>query len=275
MVYAGINPQDIDGFIDCAVPQDDGTDTNYLIVIKKLCLNNAIPLSLFTACTSFISAVEAAAAYVRAGHRKRVLVCATQIGSHIADPTSPAGSKLADGAVAAIVSQVQPGQGYQGSHGSALSEFCGAMDLSLKPPYMHLESPTSLNLCSYLHPGDVALYDKTFSASVKEMVAVCRTALQRSGITDNSKVLLAPHQPNSELPLLWARELGIKRIHFSWKKYGTMGPACPAVNLFQAIEQGELCAGEIALLAAPGISMQYYALVECITSELVHAVTGN
>lgn len=275
IVYAGINPLDIDGLIDCAMPQDDHSDTNYLKVHKNLGLDNATPLSLFTACTSFIAAIEAATAYVRAGHRKCVLVCATQVGSHISDPTSSVGCKLADGAVAAIISKVQPGQGYQGSHGSALGEFCGAMDLSLKPPHMHLESPKAQNLCNYLHPGNMELYDQTFGASVKEMVAVCRQALQKSGVTDNSKVFFAPHQPNSELPMLWARELGIKKMYFSWKEYGSMGPVCPAVNLFQAIEEGKLSPGEIALLAAPGISMNYYALVEVITEELVRTVTGK
>jgi amino acid adenylation domain-containing protein/non-ribosomal peptide synthase protein (TIGR01720 family) len=275
MIYAGINPLDIDGFIDCAIPQDDETDTNYLIVHQKLGLKNATPLSLFTACTSFISAVEVATAYVRAGLRRRVLVCATQIGSHISDPTSSVGAKLGDGAVAAIISEVKPGTGYQGSHGSALGEFCGAMDLSLKRPLMHLHSPSSLKLGNYLHPGDASLYDQTFIASIKEMVAVCRTALEKSGVTDNSLLFMAPHQPNSELPFLWAKELGIKKMRFSWKTYGSMGPVCPAVNLYQAIEQNELSAEDLVLLTAPGLSMNYYALVESITIELIHAIRGK
>jgi 3-oxoacyl-[acyl-carrier-protein] synthase III len=104
---------------------------------------------------------------------------------------------------------------------------------------------------------------EVFKAAVRAMCEAADQALRRAGVTAEEIDLLVPHQANIRIIESTARYAGIPldKVFINVDRYGNMSSASIPVALDEAVEQGRLGEGSLALMVAFGAGFTWGSAV--------------
>lgn len=271
IVQANIDPADIDlVLVHSQIP--DELPAMAAAVQDMLQLPNAGAYGVDSCCSSFVTMLEVAETFVRAGVKKCVLFVGSHIASHVLDRSEYCCVRLGDGAVAGIVTSVAPGYGYVASHSTANGGVHDAVLMVRRRP--SLLRPTLLGPTheqAFVTFANMAACKTIADHTLTEMQTVVLGALRRASATVDDVNLFVTHQPVEWAGPAWCDALGIPQSKFfeSFVRYGNVGSASSGINLAEALEAGRVDPGGIILLASSGAGENHVALLEKASPRLI------
>lgn len=275
LVNGNFDPASIDLVLCHSQSPDLSLPANASLLQHKLQLPRAGAYAVDTCCSSFVTMIELAETLVRAGVKKRVLVVSSFLASHVIDRSEYYSIPLGDAAVAAVVSEVADEQGYQGSHSTSDGSVHKAIVYERRPPSMLLQAGLGAAYeQEFVTFRDHAACKKIATNTCKEMNRMVSGLLEKTKHTIDDLDFFVTHQPVAWAGRAWCEELGIplQKFHESYERYGNIATCSSGVNLFEAIEQGRITAGQLVLIASSGAGENHIGVLERIAPELIRAV---
>lgn len=247
---AGLKPEEIDLIVLASITSDMYTPSTACIVQKNLGAVNAVAFDMNAACTGFVFAVVTAAQYLENGMFKNALVIGADALSKVTEYQDRATCVLfGDGAGAAVLqateeetgvlSSVMGSDGANGDCLTAPSLRCDAEELEKRP---------------YGNPRTIWMDGSAvFKFAVRVMSASAQEVVEKAGKTLDDVKLLVPHQANMRIIDSASKRLGLSdRTFVNIDKYGNMSSACIPIALCEAVEQGCIGKGDLAVLVGMG-----------------------
>ncbi|SCL15029.1 3-oxoacyl-[acyl-carrier-protein] synthase-3 [Micromonospora nigra] len=264
MAAAGVDPTDIDLLLFAAVTQDVIEPATANIVQERLGCWNAAVFDVKNACNSFVNALDVAAAKIKLGQCRRVLVTTGEVASiHVAwqiRETDEIGLKLpaltVGDAGGAFVVEAGPAPGVlPGVFRSDGREWRRSVILSggtLKP-----------------HDGDHFTMDcdgsRLHELGVERVPAVVGEVLEGAGWTTDDVKLVVPHQTSVQTIEMLRVKLGFapEQVMVTVDRLGNTGAASIPVALSLAVTEGRAGPGDKILLVggAAGFGVSVIPLV--------------
>jgi 3-oxoacyl-[acyl-carrier-protein] synthase-3 len=253
LAQRGVNPTDVDTIIVCTVTPDMFFPSTACLVQNGLGAIGAWGFDLSAACSGFVYGLTTAAHLVGSGTHKRVLVIGSDTMSRILDYTDRSTCVLfGDGAGAMLLEPAEDGED------AGFIDFMGEVDGSggdaLKMPAGGSRMPASKQTVEQgLH---VVKQDggQVFKYAVRRMYETCRDLLARNSLTANDISVMIPHQANRRIIAAAAERLGIpmEKVLINIERYGNTTAATIPLATRDAIQQGLLRRGDVALMAVVG-----------------------
>jgi 3-oxoacyl-[acyl-carrier-protein] synthase III len=258
---AGITAAEVDLILLSTATPDRLLPSTACDVQALLGASNAAAFDFGTACSGFPYGLSMAEGFIAAGNAETVLLICSEKMSSIVDWTDRTTCVLfGDGAGAAVIRPaVQNGAG-------VLSTFVRS-DGTLAELLFRPAGGARI-------PLDVAVLDErahfvrmagpeVFKSAVRAMCDAAEQALRRAGVTAEEIDLLVPHQANIRIIESTARYAGIPmdKVFVNVDRYGNMSSASIPVALDEALEQGRLRPGSLALLVAFGAGFTWGSAV--------------
>lgn len=272
---AGIDKDEIDLVLCSSLVPDLAVPQNASLVQHKLGLKNAGAYNVDTCCSSFITMMEMAMTYVRAGMKKKVLIVGSSLDSLINDKTTYYSVYIGDGAVAGIVGEVEEGYGYIASHSHSIGKRHKAIIFKKRQPQIFI--PT--NQGPTYEQEFVTFYDKEMQREIahetqNDIMRVTDKMFAKTPYTAKDIDFLSTHQPVPWTPESWRECLNVpkNKIYQSFEKYGNIAVASSAVNHLEAVEKGLMKAGDKALIVSSGVGENHICLFHKISPTLVKNV---
>jgi 3-oxoacyl-[acyl-carrier-protein] synthase-3 len=271
IVQGHIDPADIDlVLVHSQIP--DELPSMPAAVQDMLKLPNAGVYGVDSCCSSFVTMLEVAETYVRAGVKKCVLFVGSHISSHVLDRSEYCCVRLGDGAAAGIVCAVEDEHGYLGSHSTANGNVHDAVLMVRRPP--SLLRPTMLgpnHEQAFVTFANMDACKIIADNSMAEMRAVVEGSLRHAQRTIDDIDLFVTHQPVEWAGPAWCEALGIplSKFYESFQSYGNVGSASSGINLTEALEQGRVTAGETILVTSSGAGENHVSVLERASQRLI------
>jgi 3-oxoacyl-[acyl-carrier-protein] synthase III len=253
LAQRGVNPTDVDTIIVCTVTPDMFFPSTACLVQNGLGAIGAWGFDLSAACSGFVYGLTTAAHLVGSGTHKRVLVIGSDTMSRILDYTDRSTCVLfGDGAGAMLLEPAEDGED------AGFIDFMGEVDGSggdaLKMPAGGSRMPASKQTVEQgLH---VVKQDggQVFKYAVRRMYETCRDLLARNSLTADDISVMIPHQANRRIIAAAAERLGIpmEKVLINIERYGNTTAATIPLATRDAIQQGLLRRGDVALMAVVG-----------------------
>lgn len=238
-----IDLSEIDLVLGASYTPWDTVGTMAHAVQRHYGLAGAKAIYLSTACSSFINALELAAAYLETGRSRRALIIAAEHNSlYTDDRDEQAGHLWGDGAIAVVVEMPQPGAG--GSLRVLDIDSRGLADVGMGPNGVYLQ-PRNAGL---VMPNG----KDVFQNACREMENTARAMLERNGLSISDIRLLVPHQANDRIISQIADRLGFSdaQVGRTIRELGNTGCASTAITLLRY--QHVLAPGDVAMLVTFG-----------------------
>lgn len=199
-----------------------------------------------SACGVATADLVMACAMVETGRARRVLVITASTYSRSIDPENPMALTSGDGAAAFIVSAAGPGRGLLGSKGFTTLESACAFEYEFVPDpvqkYMlktwaNREAGRALEACA-----------------VKYLPAACQGALDASGMTLADLAFAVFPTPTAWFAEFGRATLGLAadQVIDTYPRYANTGPVLLPQNLYFALAEGRIRAGDAVLLFSLG-----------------------
>jgi 3-oxoacyl-[acyl-carrier-protein] synthase-3 len=253
LAQRGVNPTDVNTIIVCTVTPDMFFPSTACLVQNGLGAIGAWGFDLSAACSGFVYGLTTAAHLVGSGTHKRVLVIGSDTMSRILDYTDRSTCVLfGDGAGAMLLEPAEDGED------AGFIDFMGEVDGSggdaLKMPAGGSRMPASKQTVEQgLH---VVKQDggQVFKYAVRRMYETCRDLLARNSLTADDISVMIPHQANRRIIAAAAERLGIpmEKVLINIERYGNTTAATSPLATRDAIQQGLLRKGDVALMAVVG-----------------------
>lgn len=208
---------------------------------RHFSLHGARAMYLSTACSSFLDALDLAAAYFQSGRSQRALIIAVEHNSlYSSDSDERSGHLWGDGAGAVVVDARPAARNLQLFDIHTL----GLADRGRGPRGITM-APCDGGLVMH-HGKDI------FAHACREMAASARALLARHDLTPADLRLVIPHQANKRIIDSVAEDLGLdaRQLGMTIGELGNTGCASVAITLHRYLD--ELQPGELALLVAFG-----------------------
>jgi 3-oxoacyl-[acyl-carrier-protein] synthase III len=275
IINSGIDKASIDLVLVSSLVPDRHVPLNASLVQHKLSLPNAGAYNVDTCCSSFITMVELAESLVRSGVKNNVLVVASSLDSLINDHSTYHSPYTADGAAAAIVSRVEDGFGYLGSHSTSQGSRHQAIVFRTRSPLLHAQvsqGPSYEQEFVTFH--DPALIKEIGAHAQQDVLRVAQGALERAGLQTSDIGFLVTHQPVAWAADAWRQAIGVPEDRFfqSFETIANVACASAPANLFLALEQQRIQPGDRLLMVSSGVGENHIAIVERVTPQLVRSV---
>jgi 3-oxoacyl-[acyl-carrier-protein] synthase-3 len=270
-----INKDKIDLLLVASQVPDLLLPANASLVQHKLKLPNAGAYHIDTCCSSFVTMLEIAAAMVKAGIKKNVLIAASYIDSHVNDKSDYFSVNTGDAAVAAVVKEVGGDYGYVASASTSYGSRHDGVIIQRRPPELF----RSAGHDPYYERPFVTFYNQEANKEIanharSDMNHTVKQVLDKTGLAISDIDFCVTHQPVYWASSAWLEGLGIdeKRSYNSFEKYGNIANCSAPVNLLEAIEEGKVKEGDLVLIASSGAGENYIAILERITPQLVKSL---
>lgn len=189
----GINPDDVELVICATSNPDYRFPSTASVICEKAGLKNAYGYDIQAACAGFIVALEDAAAYVKSGLRKNVIVVAAEKMSSMVNYNDRSTCALfGDGAAAALVTPTEEAVGVQDAvfhvDGRGLEHLVMKAGGSVKPSTVET-----------VQAGENYLYQEgrqVYKNAVTDMLTSSLDIMERNNLTVDDVDYLVPHQAN-------------------------------------------------------------------------------
>lgn len=252
LAQRGIEPHELDTVIVCTVTPDMLFPATACLVQDRLGAHGAWGFDLVAACSGFVYGLTTAAHFVMAGTHKKVLVIGADTMSRIIDYTDRSTCVLfGDGAGAMLIEPTEDGeQGFIGHW----NEVDGSGGDYLKMPAGGSRMPASHESVDQRLHFVKQDGGQVFKYAVRKMYEVCRSLLDKHGITAEEVALMVPHQANRRIITAVAERLGvpIEKVMINIDRFGNTTAATIPLATRDAISQGRLKKGDLVLFAAVG-----------------------
>ena len=251
LIQKELKPDDIDMIIVATVTPDMFFPSTACLVQHKLGASRLWGFDLSGACCGFVYALSTGAQFVHSGMHKRVIVIGADVMSSIINYQDRATCVLfGDGAGAVLLEPCEEGEGIidflheiDGSGGQFLNMPAGG---SLNPA----SHDTVEKKMHYVHQQG----QQVFKYAVKKMGEYSVRILEKNNIPFDQVDVFIAHQANLRIINAAAERLKlsedkvIRNIH----KYGNTTAATIPLAMQDAIDEGKMKKGSLALLAAVG-----------------------
>ncbi len=256
---AKLTPADIDLILVATMTPDMPCPATACLVQAKLGAPQAAALDVSAACAGFVYGLICANAFIASGTYQRVLVIGAEVLSRVVDWQDRSTCVLfGDGAGAAVVGPV--------TTGGILSTVLGAdgtkADLLKVPAGGSLIPTTHESIDQRLHylkmnGGEV------FKLATRNMADAAEKALAKCGRTAADVACVIPHQANLRIISAVMERLGLplEKVYLNVDRYGNMSAASTIVALCEAVRDGRVKKGDLALLVAFGAGLAWGSLV--------------
>lgn len=215
----GIKTEDIDMVVLASVTPDMPVAITSAFIAQEIGAKNAFAFDLQAACSSFLYAVSAAAAYIESGKYKKVLVVGSDVMSSITDYEDRTTCILfGDGCGVALMGPSEEGYGVQDE---ILRTDAQGRD------FLRIEAGGS-----FLPPSHETIDNKqhairqegksVFRFAVSNMADTSAEILEKNNMTGDDVAYLVPHQANLRIIDATARrmELTPEKVLINIEKYG-------------------------------------------------------
>jgi 3-oxoacyl-[acyl-carrier-protein] synthase-3 len=267
---AGLSPDAIDLIICCTCTPDTLSPSVACQVQARLGMTRPCPaFDLSAACSGFVFGCATAAAYIRSGFARHVLVIGAEAMSRVVDFTDRTTCVLfGDGAGAAVLGPCAEGEGLLGQ--SIASDGSGG-DLILIPPIgsSGIDDEVaggadgglaqSKRIYLSMHGNEV------YKFATRILGPVIEDALRNAGngLKATDLDLIVPHQANIRILEVAARKLNVpmERFVVNIDKFGNTSAATVPLALMDARRDGRLRPGALVALVAFGGGLTWGASV--------------
>jgi 3-oxoacyl-[acyl-carrier-protein] synthase-3 len=250
----GIEASEIELIIVATVTPDMFFPSTACVIQNKIRATRAWGFDISAACSSFLYSLTTGAQFIETGHHDKVLVVGADVMTSILDPEDRATLVLfGDGAGAVLLEPCAEGEEdlgildyhheIDGSGGEHLYMPGGG---SLHPP----SHETVDQKMHYVHQNGQAV----FKFAVRKMEELSKMILERNHLTGADLGAFIAHQANMRIIDATAEKIKldsskvIRNIH----KYGNTTAATIPLAIGDAIDDGKLKKGDLALFAAVG-----------------------
>ncbi len=251
LVDAGIEATDLDAIIVATITGDVGFPSTACFVQEKMGAVNAAAMDVAAACSGFIYALDLADSMIATGKAENVLIIGAETLSRITDYTDRATCILfGDGAGAAVM---RPSVNDRGVLGTFIKSDGRLHDL-LHMPGLGTKYPPSVDTIDQRFHYIKMAGREVFKYAVMAMGEAAEKIIDIAGIESKDIDLLIPHQANSRIIDATARRIKIpsERVYINIEKYGNTSAASIPIALSEALQEGRLKEGDIAILVAFG-----------------------
>lgn len=262
IVNSGIDKDDIDLILVHSQTPDRPLPANASLVQHKLGLKNAHAIEMDSCCSTFVSMLEAAIAYVHAGIYKNVLITSSFIDSQVLDRTTHFSIDTGDGSSAAIISLAD--RGYISSASRSDGYFHDAIIYERRSPAMHIQTG-----CGPSYLGDKTTFKnmekcKELAKGTGDFILeIIDKMLKKVNLTVADIDFLVTHQPVSWAPDTWRQALGLppEKFHHTFQKYANIATAAAPTNLLEALEEGKIKEGDKVVITSSGAGENMIAVM--------------
>jgi 3-oxoacyl-[acyl-carrier-protein] synthase-3 len=260
MEKAGITPDQIDLIIVATITPDMPFPATACLVQKKIGAERAAAFDLEAACSGFIFALEVGQQFIMTRTYETVLVIGAERLSSIVNWQDRNTCVLfGDGAGAAILQHRPDAHGLltacMGADGDKAMLLCmpgggsriPATPESVKAGLHHLQMDGK----------------ETFKNAVNAMYNAATEALRRCEVDISQIKLVIPHQANRRIIDAVGERLGVKpeQVFVNLDRYGNTSAASVAIALDEAVTQGHLQRGDLALMVVFGAGLTWAAAI--------------
>jgi 3-oxoacyl-[acyl-carrier-protein] synthase-3 len=241
MTKEGASLVGVDLIIAASYTPIDTIGTLAHVIQRRFELRGARALYLSTACSSFMDAIDAAAAYFESGRAHKALIVAAEHNSAFArDEDEMSGHLWGDGAAAVLLDTRSQGAEFEvvDVYARGLAE-CGQGPLAITL------NPRAGGLV--MHHGR-----EVFARACQEIAGATREVLARNGLGIDDVRLFIPHQANKRIIDKVAQNLGLppQRVAVTITDLGNTGCASVAITLHR--HGNEVAPGDYIVLATFG-----------------------
>jgi 3-oxoacyl-[acyl-carrier-protein] synthase-3 len=252
LTQRGIPPSELEALLVCTVTPDMMFPSTACLVQDRLGANRAWGFDLIAACSGFIYGLTTGAQMIASGAHGKVLVIGADTMSRIIDYTDRATCVLfGDGAGAMLL---EPAESEDEGLIDYIHELDGSGGKYLYMPAGGSRRPPSHETVDqrmhFVHQDG----QQVFKFAVRKMYEVCKDLLDRNGFSARDVDVMIPHQANRRIITAAADRLGIScdRVIINIERYGNTTAGTIPLATRDAIEQGLLKQGSLALMAAVG-----------------------
>jgi 3-oxoacyl-[acyl-carrier-protein] synthase-3 len=203
--------------------------------------------NLESACSSAILGLQSAAALIRAGEYRRVLLVVSCTYSRMLDATDSLSWFMGDGAGAMVIGPVPPGEGVLATKVIGTQETCGAF-------YVDPTPDAGGKAVMRMRAGSVNAGRLMRESSAAQLHTCVEGALARAGVGKGDVSFFVFNTPVAWFARFCARALGIdpERTISTYPWYGNMGAALTTANLYHAAHAGKIRRGDLVMVYAVG-----------------------
>jgi 3-oxoacyl-[acyl-carrier-protein] synthase-3 len=256
---AGVKAADVDMVLTGTLLRDRPNPSNAARVCHRMGAVNAFGFDVEAGCATLLHHLVVASAMIKQG-AARIVVCTTgTTWSRVADYTSKDGWLLGDGAAALVVGPVDGRRGVLASHFKTLGEHWDSISIMACRPK---GDPAKDDRLLFRVSDDPRALDWHMSTAARLVPESVRRSLERAGLRPNDLDYFVPHNPNVQLPGLWAKALGLSdRYKTTVEKYGNMAGASVGVNLHENLSAGRVRVGDLIAIAAPTAGFTFASVI--------------
>jgi 3-oxoacyl-[acyl-carrier-protein] synthase-3 len=240
---AALDRRDIDLLILCTTTADQTVPATSSAVAAELGLHCGA-FDLNAACSGFVYGMVAAAAFIRTGF-DRILVVGSETLSRITDWTDRSTAVLFGDGAGAVVIEAVPGEG------SLLGWDLG-VDGALQPIlYADLGGPMIME------------GREVYRRAVRVVVESAQAAMERAKVGPEDIALFVPHQANGRIIEGVCARVGISMAKSAivLDRTGNTSSASIPIALAEALSAGRLADGDLILLSGFGAGMTWASAV--------------
>lgn len=253
----GVNPDEIE-LVICATSNPDYRFPSTASVIVEGCkLKNAYAYDIQAACAGFIVALEDAAAYIKSGLRKKIIVvCAEKMSSMVNYQDRSTCPLFGDGAAAVLVEPTEEPVGVVDGvfhvDGKGLEYLVMKAGGSVKPTCQ-----------ATLDAGEHFLYQEgrsVYKNAVTDMFNSTKDVMKRNGLTVDTIDWLVPHQANLRIieAVAGMAKIAPEKVLVNIQHYGNTSAA--SIPLCLDEYKDKLKKGDKIILTAFGAGFTWGAL---------------
>ncbi|CAG1771257.1 3-oxoacyl-[acyl-carrier-protein] synthase III [uncultured bacterium] len=247
---SGVSPRDIDlVVVGTVTPQMAFPSTACAVQSQLGIKSGAAAFDVSAACSGFLYALDVADKYVKTGGAGKALVIGVDRFSQILDWNDRSTCVLfGDGAGAAVISAEKGSRGLLSSHIHADGKHWDMLYCRTSwPKGPFAEEPVDAPVLKMNG-------NETFKIAVRTMGQAIKEVLEDTGINPEDIALLIPHQANLRIINAIRERLGMpgEKVFTNLDKYGNTSAGSIPLALDEAVRQGALKDGDIALFVAFG-----------------------
>ena len=260
MDKAGVTADQIDLIVVATITPDMLFPSTAALVQNKIGARNAAAFDIEAACSGFLYALEIGQQFIMSRTYETVLIIGAERLSSIVNWKDRNTCVLfGDGAGAAVLQHRPEAHGLltacMGADGDKAMLLCMPGGGSRIPA-------TTDSVEAGLHHLQMD-GKETFKNAVNAMLGAAQEAMRRCEIDISQIKLVIPHQANRRIIDAVSERLGVKpdQVFVNLDKYGNTSAASVAIALDEAVDQGRLQRGDLALLVVFGAGLTWAAAV--------------
>jgi 3-oxoacyl-[acyl-carrier-protein] synthase-3 len=234
--------------------------TNAALIQRELGLTNAGGFDLNSACSGFVTALQAATSFVRSGASKCCVMVGSEKMSAVTNPEDRSTRVIfGDGAGAVVLVPDPEG----GSDVLAMRRGLKGDDKTLLLKGGGSLHPLTAETMAAKEHFIVMKGRETFKFAVKTFGSLIQGSCEDAGITPADLKLIVPHQVNMRILESACSRVGVDldRVMVNIKKFGNTSAASVGIALDEAVRTGRLERGDNVVFVAFGGGLSWSSVL--------------